>query len=265
MSVNEALNITLTISIISFLITLIGIFLIARWIYFDAKSRGTNPLPWIVMTVIIFPNFIGLIMYILARPKSDMLCNNCNFNISRDMNFCPNCGEKTVENASFSTSKISNKSLIWGIILFVLFAILTFIGAKIHSILPERNRPYKASAFNLSSESFGNQWKDEFKILDGTTDYFFEAESENPVLVYSSEITMGNITFEVYSSNDSIIKIPSPHHPINKILEMGNDSLIQIISSNTSGEISNLIQGKTYKVIATTDGIASGKYSFEMK
>ena len=266
MSVSSALNISLTISIISLIVVLIGIFLIARWIYYDAKSRGINPLPWTLITIIISPNIIGLIMYILTRPKSDMLCNNCKHNIAKKINFCPNCGEKTDNNVSFSISKTSNKSLSWGLVLFVIFSITLIIGTKIHSILPERNGKYKMSCYEMSSVLLENQWENEFKIIDGTDEYFFEAKNENSVLVYSSEITFGNITFEVYSTSDSVFRItPSAPRPVFKTPQNEKDSLIETISSNTSGEITNLVQGKKYKVVATTDGVASGKFSFEMK
>ena len=244
MSVNSALNISLAVSIISLIVVLLGIFLIARWIYFDAKSRGINPIPWILITVIVSPNIIGLIMYILTRPKSDMLCNNCNYNIAKDINFCPNCGEKTDNNVSFSISKISNKSLRWGIVLFVIFSTTFIIGAKIFSILPERNRQYGASYYEMNGILLDNQWENEFKLMDGIDEYFFETKNENSVLVYSSEMTMGNITFEVFEDEDNLIKI---------------------IPSNTSGEITDLVKGKKYKVLAITDGLASGKFSFEMK
>ncbi|MDR0367771.1 MAG: zinc ribbon domain-containing protein [Bacteroidales bacterium] len=244
MSVNTALNITLIVSLSGLLITLTAIFLIARWIYFDAKSRGISPTPWVIITAIVYPNFIGLIMYILTRSKSNMLCNRCNHNIANSMKFCPNCGEKTEGNTTVSASKITYKSLVWGIVLLVIFSVTAILGGKIYSVLPPKDGDCEIYATSMTSTHLINHWESEFQLFVGWEEYFFDANHENPTLVYSSTIAMGKISFEVYDWKDNLIKT---------------------IPSNTYGEITDLVQGKQYKVVAKTDGLVSGKFSFKME
>jgi hypothetical protein len=234
------------------LIALTGIFLITRWIYFDAKSRRINPLPWILITIFISPNFIGLILYILFRPKLDKLCSKCQNYITKDMNYCGNCGAKIDDDIYLPVHKISNKSLIWGIILLLVFSISSLVGIVIYSVSDFNNTTNSSISGNfesgyarsMSNINFNNKWKCSFHSLKGSKNGHFKAKSENPALIYSSEITKGNITFNVYDDNNTIL---------------------ETIPANISGEITNLVQGKKYKVIATTEGITSGKYSFEMK
>ena len=252
MNLNNLNTITIAAIIISVFIITIGVFLITRWIYVDAKSRGINPLPWILMTLFISPNFLGLIIYILTRPKSEIFCPNCQKNITREMNYCPNCAARIETNTFSYARKTSNKSLVWGIVLIVTFSIASIIGIGIYSMSEVKDFKNSSnssifhftSATSMTSTNFNNKWKCSFKTLNGCKRGNFRAKSETPMLIYSSEITKGNITFEVFDDKDNII---------------------ETISSNTSGEITNLVQGKKYKVVATTDGVASGKFSFEMK
>ena len=249
MNFNDFTTIVLFAAIISFLIAIAGIFLVVRWIYFDAKSRGINPWPWVLITAFVSPNFIGLILYILTRPKSKMCCEKCRCNITCEMSFCPSCGEKIYHDSSFPLREKSNKSLICGIVLFV-FSISSFIGIGIYAASNATQLTSSSTesffkptyAHSITNTNMNNRWKCSFRSLNGRKQGRFKAKSENPILVYSSEIE-GVIVFEVYD----------------------NDSIIETISSNTSGEITNLIQGKKYKVVATTDGVAKGKFLFEMK
>ena len=255
MSFNNLDTIAIIAIIISVFIIIIGVFLIARWIYIDAKSRGINPLPWILMTLFISPNFLGLIIYILTRPKSEIFCPNCRKSITKEMNYCPNCAVRIETNPFSYTHKTSNKLLIWGIALIVTFSIASIIGIGIYSMPDSKgfknssiSRIFDStssySATSMVNTNFNNKWKCSFKTLNGCKRGNFRAKSETPMLIYSSEITKGNITFEVFDDKDNII---------------------ETIPSNVSGEVTNLVQGTKYKVVATTDGVAGGKFSFEMK
>ena len=249
MNLYDFSTIMLVIIILS-LTVLTSIFLIMRWIYFDAKSRGTNPWPWMLITAFVSPNFLGLIMYILSRPKSDMSCEKCKHRITQEMSFCPACGAKIHDDTSSTLRKTTNKSLIWGIVLFI-FSITFAIGMVIYFVTntDSLTNSSKESFFKpvtstfMTSTNMNNKWKCSFGSLSGSKQGRFKAKSEHPKLVYSSEIE-GIITFYVYNKKDSII---------------------EIISSNISGEVTNLTQGEKYKVVATTNGAAKGKFLFEMK
>ena len=249
MNFNDFTTSTLAAAIISILIAITGMFLIARWIYFDAKSRNINPWPWVLVTAFISPNFIGLILYILIRPKSNIVCEKCRNNITHEMSFCPSCGIEIDHNTKLSIPKISNKSLIYGIILFIFsITIILGIGVYVISNTNDFTASSKSSFFkptysrSITSLNMNNKWTCNFRALNGCEQGRFKAKSKHPILVYSSEIE-GIITFEIYD----------------------NDGIIETIPPNTSGEITNLVQGKKYKVIATTDGVAAGRFCFEMK
>lgn len=72
------------------------VFVIARFVYNDAKKRGMDP--WLWMTVAIFiPNLIGLIIYLVARNSyvniDNRQCINCGRTINKDFKLCPYCGK----------------------------------------------------------------------------------------------------------------------------------------------------------------------------
>ena len=200
MNFNDFITTVLFAAIISTLIALIGIFLMVRWIYFDAKSRGVNPWPWILITAFISPNFIGLILYILTRPKSNLACDKCRHNITQEMNFCPSCGAKIDQSALFPLRKISNKSLIWGIVLFI-FSITSFIGIGIYAwqmqvISPPFqeigifNTTYSRSMRNIN---INNKWTCSFHSLNGHEQGRFKCFLQTKPADYQDNINFGCI------------------------------------------------------------------------
>ncbi len=62
------------------------------WVARDAKSRGMdNAVLWMIL--VMFTSFIGLIIYILSRPKGDLVqCPHCNNKRFQAGAKCPHCG-----------------------------------------------------------------------------------------------------------------------------------------------------------------------------
>jgi len=63
--------------------------------YKDAKARGdTNAVLWLVL--IFFLHWIGLVVYLISRPKGDLApCANCKNKLMTTLVKCPHCGTDT--------------------------------------------------------------------------------------------------------------------------------------------------------------------------
>ncbi len=68
--------------------------IIMVWVYKDAKSRGDqNAVIWLVL--IFFLGIIGLVIYLLARPKGNLApCANCHNKKLDVLSKCPHCGNE---------------------------------------------------------------------------------------------------------------------------------------------------------------------------
>ena len=65
------------------------------WVYKDARARGDqNAAIWLVL--IFFLSWIGLIIYVVARPKGNLTpCPNCRNSRLETLSKCPICGADT--------------------------------------------------------------------------------------------------------------------------------------------------------------------------
>jgi cytochrome bd-type quinol oxidase subunit 2 len=68
------------------------------WVAKDSKARGMgSSLGWMVL--VLFTGVIGLIIYLLARPKGEMvLCDNCHNKKLKYLRQCPSCGAESQNN-----------------------------------------------------------------------------------------------------------------------------------------------------------------------
>jgi hypothetical protein len=66
--------------------------LLLVWVARDAKARGLdNGVLW--MLLVFFTSFVGLIIYLLARPQGNVVeCPNCHNNRLQASVKCPHCG-----------------------------------------------------------------------------------------------------------------------------------------------------------------------------
>lgn len=82
-------SVALLVTIIICLFVLNIAFLV--WIVRDAKSRGMdNSVLWMIL--VMFTSFIGLIIYLLARPQGALVqCPNCHLKRLKVSAICPHC------------------------------------------------------------------------------------------------------------------------------------------------------------------------------
>jgi len=75
-----------------FYLALFGLYIyMIIWVAKDAKNRGAEQVLWIILVV--FFNWIGLIIYLIARPKGNFeFCTNCGKK-KLESAFCPHCGQ----------------------------------------------------------------------------------------------------------------------------------------------------------------------------
>jgi len=86
--------ICLFITIIIILIPIIAWIFVLIWVYRDAKGREMNSPPLWVLIVFLL-DIIGLIIYILMRPKgSKTICDECDKKSLEEIEVCPFCGEE---------------------------------------------------------------------------------------------------------------------------------------------------------------------------
>jgi RNA polymerase subunit RPABC4/transcription elongation factor Spt4 len=67
------------------------VFLIAVYVYQDAKRRGMPPLLWSLVAALV-PYFIGLIVYLVVRQPRLLGCPHCGQVAGEKAVYCPTCG-----------------------------------------------------------------------------------------------------------------------------------------------------------------------------
>jgi hypothetical protein len=73
--------------------TLAGAYwLLASYVYADAKRRGMPPIPWTALAFLI-PNCVGFVLYFLLRKPILHPCPGCGRGVAPDAAFCPQCGQ----------------------------------------------------------------------------------------------------------------------------------------------------------------------------
>ena len=241
-----SVNIILVL-IIAAALGLAGVALLARWVYLDAKSRGINPLPWVLLVIFISPNFIGLIIYALVRPKNrnEDKCASCGASIPADSQYCPRCGFKHEPLQELRPRKAPGfKLMITGaamlaatMIIAIVFAVQQFSAG---------NMPLGSYTVGSVSNKWGNSWSMSFHTFQGSESAYFTAKSDEPHIVYESNITQGELSISIYEQN-------------------GEDSiLVANIPINREGSLEGLVKGSRYRVVVTAEQ-ARGSFSLKME
>jgi len=80
-----------TLLLIPIVILVVNIALLV-WVARDAKARGMDsPVLW--MALVLFLSVVGLIIYVLSRPKGELVeCQNCKNKRLQVSTRCPHCG-----------------------------------------------------------------------------------------------------------------------------------------------------------------------------
>jgi putative component of membrane protein insertase Oxa1/YidC/SpoIIIJ protein YidD len=76
------------------------------WVARDAKCRGVeSPILW--MLLVFFTSFVGLIIYLLARPGGNLVqCEHCRNKKLQYMRTCPHCGNLDPRSPSTPTREV---------------------------------------------------------------------------------------------------------------------------------------------------------------
>ncbi|MCL2245698.1 MAG: zinc ribbon domain-containing protein [Lentimicrobiaceae bacterium] len=226
-------------------VALIANCLIAFWVYADAKSKGLKRSLCVLLFILTLSNTFGLIIYAIFRSSlgqrsHEVICNQCHARISHDAKFCPNCGVAHSHLEMQLPEKPKKHLLLIGILLvfmllvFAFYEIITQFSSDSWNSLRTRNSV---------STKWGNTWKMRFKIANGTESHTFQVKEGDYGLIYSSNITDGDL------------KINFCDHSGNLITEL---------LSNSSDTLRDVKNGAKYKVIVTAND-AKGSFSFHMK
>ncbi len=232
------------ILILFIFLAVVGILLIATWIFYDAKANNIKPWPWVLITCFLSPNFLGLVLYILYRRQGARTrCEHCNKWMVTSANYCPQCGAKNSEIDHSSHTSPSYRVLIIGII-FLLIALLGFIGYIFKS--PDSPMKHRNSSRGLliQSSNRGNEWHYKFYYLQGKVHGKFTAEGDDDKLIYSSKLEKGTISFELYNSADSL--------------------LVSFSGSEIPDTLKGFTKGEKYWVKAIVEN-GKGRFDMEMK
>jgi len=184
---------------------LAGVILLARWVYLDAKSRGINPLPWVLLVLFVSPNFLGLIIYALVRPKNRAdTCASCGAGIPGDSQYCQYCG------AAQAQKQISAHQRGPGLKLLIAGAALLLATLIVAAVLVVQTvsggiKPFGNYTIGSVSNKWGNSWSMSFRTFQGTQSATFTADSDSPQLTYSSEVTQGELNIRVFDNENALV------------------------------------------------------------
>lgn len=65
--------------------------LLLVWVAKDAKARGMSGIGWMIL--VFFTSLLGLLIYILSRPKGNLIeCSHCGNKRLEASAKCPHCG-----------------------------------------------------------------------------------------------------------------------------------------------------------------------------
>jgi hypothetical protein len=227
-------------------LALLGNLLLALWVYADAKAKGIKKSLCILFFIVTWMNSSGFIAYIVIRnfikqKNLEVVCPQCHAGISNDVKFCPNCGVVHVRLDISLPKKPKKHLLVAGIALIVIVFAL--------ALIPVISNVFSDSSRSLSSTmcvktKYGNTWKMRFRTADGIGYHTFKVKGDGYGLIYSSDITEGEMKIDFCD-------------------EAGN--VITEIPLNISDTLRNVENGKKYKVVVTADKAKKGSFSFIMK
>jgi predicted amidophosphoribosyltransferase len=76
--------------------------------YRDSKKRNMQAFIWFLL-VILIPNYIGLIIYLIVRQNDDYLnCPNCGLKVKRSYKVCPNCNQELTKICPVCKKKVKD-------------------------------------------------------------------------------------------------------------------------------------------------------------
>ena len=229
--------------IASIVLMLFGYGFILWWVYRDAQANNMSVWPWMLLIFFTFGNFIGLVAYAIVRvshvKKAEVVCFNCHTAIPADSHYCPNCG--SLNATPLQKEKVSNRPLIAGIALIIISVVmvLVFTFGRLKVFDFDDIKP----SYNVAQTKWGNTWNISFGELNGKKNHTFRLKNTNDILVYSSEIKEGTISFELYDTAGK---------------------LVDTFASNTADTLRNLQTGQKYHLKVDAQK-ARGKFKIKVE
>ena len=224
---------------------ILGNLFLALWVYADAKEKGVKSSLCILLFILTLSNSMGAVIYAvfrnsLGQKSAEVVCRQCHARISNDVKFCPHCGAAHARLETNLPKKPKKYLLITGI-MFISIVLLFAIGQIISETSSDSSHSLKTT-MSVTTE-YGNTWKMRFRTADGVGNHTFKVKGDGYGLIYSSNITEGEMKIDFCDA-------------------VGN--VITEIPLNTSDTLRNVENGKKYK-IAVTANHAKGAFSFKMR
>lgn len=143
-----------------FVVACISMFVfLATWVYKDAKARGLNAPLWTIIVILAGQKLIGLLIYLfVGRKESKITCPECSEKTSEQAKFCDKCG-KLVNQAIVIKPKSQKK---WLVALLVAFIITVISGMGTMAVVFNAGFQGKLPgnvSIGKTENRFGDKWK----------------------------------------------------------------------------------------------------------
>lgn len=138
MLTNTAFIIAILAIALGFLASLVCLLVfMGKWVHSDAKERGMDNAALWVLVVLLVPNLIGLVIYLVVRSNHGRktACPSCGFAVADSSGFCPRCGAQQPPitqmdlSAAPSKAKKNLRRFLISLGLMVLMMILLIVSA----------------------------------------------------------------------------------------------------------------------------------------
>lgn len=193
---------------------------------------------FLLMFYTIFVFFLGIIFYIIVRlintkERGFVVCDSCNAIIANKKSFCSNCGVEIDCIKKLQNKKPLNRPLV--ILLLTLIGLLIIIiFFFILSITTAGN--------GMSYSQTGEDWRIELRRHNLTDEYQLTFRDIDDFFVYSSEISKGKLSLDLY--------------------DCSTREIIASLPINTADTLKNLQLNKNYKVLIKAEK-ATGNLAFK--
>ncbi len=145
----------------------------AAWVYHDCKSRGDDPVLWVVVVFAATP-FIGLLIYFLRRTEIKTICPACGQRVSVYAKYCQECGthiEKEDNSVMVKQGTHHLKFIVAGIVSMVLmlvcltgFIVSAATGNGINTNVASNDRVWNLGTISMNYNTCQNDvWKLDFR------------------------------------------------------------------------------------------------------
>lgn len=253
---NEVMFAVILISVVIVFGMAFPLYLVSSWVYQDAKqfepiNDWLTPKIWVL--IVIFSNYMGLIIYLFVRKtftQKQAQCQTCGYLNQNEANFCNRCGEPLdwpIQPAN--KVKTSYKKLVLSGI-SLLIALLVFVGSMVYVVVSGDSLPfgYTSGITFVSNEKGGvlqGYLSHDFSKISSYKKVFYFTTTEIPHLDYELKAEEGEIGLEVFDKEGKkVFKSSSP----------------------AKGSVSDdLLPDADYQVIIKSELARKGRFAFDWR